>query len=212
MPREAPTQFILVRHGQGTGNVSGGLLMGGWTDLPLTANGSREARMLAARLLREAPPSVIVSSPLQRALQTALVIGERLSMPHIATEPALREIHCGDVDGWPVQRVQERYPDEWANNSRQTDPDFRWPGGESYREFRERILSAMTAIARRHRAERVLVVTHAGVISQLIGWVQGESPARWEPFRPHTASVTELDWRGTSAELVRFDDRGAGPM
>jgi hypothetical protein len=37
--------------------------------------------------------------------------------------------------------------DEWANNSKQADPNFRWPGGESYREFRERILRTTEDIA-----------------------------------------------------------------
>jgi broad specificity phosphatase PhoE len=202
------TTFILVRHGQSTGNLSSGTLMGGWTDLPLTELGSVEASELASRLLDEQLPSAIVSSPLRRAAQTAAVLGERLSIEPVVLEPALREIGCGEVDGWPVPRVQERYPDAWANNSKQTDPDFRWPGGESYREFRERVLGAIEAIARRHPGQRVLVVTHAGVISQLVGWVRGESPARWEHFRPRNATVTELRWSETSGVVVRFDDSG----
>jgi broad specificity phosphatase PhoE len=202
------TTFILVRHGQSTGNLSSGTLMGGWTDLPLTERGSREVSALASRLLEEPLPSAIVSSPLQRAVQTAALVGERLSVEPLVLDPALREIGCGQVDGWPVRRVQERYPDAWANNSNQTDPDFRWPGGESYREFRERVLGAMAAIARRHPAQRVLVVTHAGVISQLIGWVRGDNPARWDAFRPRNATVTELRWSETSGEVVRFDDSG----
>jgi broad specificity phosphatase PhoE len=204
------TTFILVRHGQSTGNLSSGTLMGGWTDLPLTERGSWEASTLASRLLDEQRPSAIFSSPLQRAAQTAVLLGERLSIEPVVLEPALREIGCGEVDGWPVRRVQERYPDAWANNSKQTDPDFRWPGGESYREFRERVLCAMAAIARRYPAQRVLVVTHAGVVSQLIGWVRGENPARWDAFRPRNATVTELRWSETSGEVVRFDDSGGG--
>jgi broad specificity phosphatase PhoE len=204
----ATTTFILVRHGQSIGNLSDGTLMGGWTDLPLTERGSREASALAARLLYEHVPATIVSSPLQRALQTATVLGERLSIEPVTIDPALREIGCGEVDGWPIHRVQERYPDAWANNLKQTDPDFRWPGGESYREFRQRILCAMESIAERYPAQRVLVVTHAGVLSQVIGWVRGENPARWEAFRPRNASVTEVRWRGTSGEVLRFDELG----
>jgi broad specificity phosphatase PhoE len=204
----AATTFILVRHGQSTGNLSNGTLMGGWTDLPLTKLGSSQASTLAGRLLDEQRPTVIFSSPLQRAVQTALVLGERLSIGPLVMEPALREIGCGAVDGWPVHWVKKRYPDEWACNSKQTDPDFRWPGGESYREFRQRVLGAVGSIARRYPAKRVLVVTHAGVISQLVGWARGENPARWELFRPHNTSVTELRWQGTNGEVVRFDEPG----
>jgi broad specificity phosphatase PhoE len=202
----AATTFILVRHGQSTGNLSNGTLMGGWTDLPLTEFGWTQASTLAARLLDEQRPNIIYSSSLQRAVQTALVLAERLSVRPPVIEPALREIGCGVVDGWPVHRVQECYPEEWASNSKQTDPDFRWPGGESYREFRQRILRAIDAMAWRHPAQRVLVVTHAGVISQLVGWIRGDNPARWELFRPRNTSVTELRWRGTNGEVVRFDE------
>jgi alpha-ribazole phosphatase/probable phosphoglycerate mutase len=109
----------------------------------------------------------------------------------------------------PIRQVQQCYPREWAQNESQSDPEFRWPGGESYREFRERVLGAMERIATYHHPARVLVVTHAGVISQVVGWVNGESPARWEPFRPRNTSVTEMRWHAGQAELVSFDDCGA---
>lgn len=202
----APTTFLLVRHGQSTGNLFGGTVMAGWVDLPLTERGFREAHELAERLASEPSPSAIYSSPLQRAARTAAVIAERLSAEPPRLDPALREIDCGEVDGWPSQLVQERHPQAWATNRAQADPDFRWPGGESYRELRERALRALEGIARAHPAQRVLVVTHAGIISQLLGSLEGESPARWERFRPHNASVTELRWGSALRELVRFDD------
>lgn len=204
------TTFILVRHGESTGNVPGqGALMGGWTDLPLTEQGANQARALAAWLAREPPPSVVYSSPSKRALQTAAVLAQNVTGATVMLEPDVREIGCGTVDGWPIDSVEESFPCEWATNLRQVDPDFRWPGGESYREFRARVLATFQRIARCYPAQRVLVVTHAGVISQLIGWIRGESPARWEAFRPRNASVTEVRWQGERTELVRFDDDGS---
>jgi broad specificity phosphatase PhoE len=150
----------------------------------------------------------VYSSPLQRAVQTAAILAEGLPHATVTLEPDVREIGCGNVDGWPIDRVQERFPCEWATNLRQVDPDFRWPGGESYRELRARVLASFQRMARCYPAQRVVVVTHAGVISQLIGWLRGESPARWEAFRPRNASVTELLWQGERTELVRFDDCG----
>jgi alpha-ribazole phosphatase/probable phosphoglycerate mutase len=185
--------------------------MAGWTDFPLTELGVGEASALASRLFHEEPPATIISSPLQRAVSTAMIVGERLSRGPVALEPGLREIGCGDVDGWPTRRVQERYPHEWDENLRQIDPDFRWPGGESYREFRERVLRALGRIAGQHPAERVLVVTHAGVISQIVGYIEGESPARWESFRPRNATITQVEWHAQKLRLVRFDDRDGSP-
>jgi broad specificity phosphatase PhoE len=204
------TTFLMVRHGQSTGNLSGGTLMGGWTDLPLTEQGLKEAGALAKRVASERFPDAIFSSPLQRAVQTAAVLGRQLPKRPVVLDPALREIGCGQVDGWPTKRVEACYPGEWTRNLQQIDPDFRWPGGESYREFRQRILAWMNAMARRYPGQRLLVVTHAGVVSQLVGWLRGESAARWEPFRPRNTSVTELRWQEPYVDLVRFDDCGEG--
>jgi broad specificity phosphatase PhoE len=112
----------------------------------------------------------------------------------VSVEARLCEIDCGAADGLSVRAVQERYPREWARNLEEVDPDFRWPGGESYRELRARSLCAVRDIAAAHRGQRVVVVTHAGVISQLLGWLAGHSAARWSPLRPRNGSVTELAW------------------
>jgi broad specificity phosphatase PhoE len=51
-------------------------------------------------------------------------------------------------------------------------------------------------------------VTHAGVISQIVGYIEGENPARWESFRPRNATTTQVEWREGNLRLARFDDLG----
>lgn len=241
------TTLLLIRHGQTAGNESvGDVVMTGWTDLPLTELGVRQSLAVGERLVLEPAPVALYSSPLERALHTAhcirdslaaaestaatyatgsamhaLSVSERLSpsrpVVEIIPEPDLREIDCGDADGLTISAVQGRYPQHWARNQQQNDPNFRWPKGESYSEFRQRILLALSRIAARHFGQRIVVVTHAGAISQVLGWMQGLSPARWESFRPSNASITELQWvqdpgeptpfRSQLLRLVRFDDR-----
>ena len=147
------TQLVLIRHAQTASNLGGpDAVMSGCFELPLTEHGVRQAQALAARLALEPQPVVIYSSPLGRARRTAAIIAD-----------------CGTVDGWPLQKVQEYFPREWAQNDEQSDPDFRWPGGESYSEFRERILQGLRAIIERHPAERVSqqLATQVGV---RFGW------------------------------------------
>jgi broad specificity phosphatase PhoE len=124
----------------------------------------------------------------------------------IAFDPALREIHCGVLDGAVLAEVQTRHPELWSRNLAQSDESFGWPGGETYGEFRSRVLDSMRHIASLHPASRVLIVTHAGVISQVLGASAGLSAARWEAFRPANASVTEVLWRGRTGSIVRFND------
>jgi alpha-ribazole phosphatase/probable phosphoglycerate mutase len=89
----------------------------------------------------------------------------------------------------------------------QTDDGFRWPGGESYACFRRRVLRVVHAIARRHVNEQVVLVTHAGVVNQILGWMHGQNAARWENFRPGNASITTIIREGSSWHLESFDDR-----
>ena len=69
----------------------------------------------------------------------------------------------------PISEVQQRYPKLWEENEAQQNENFSWPDGETYRRFRRRVLRVVNAIARRHEGQRVLVVTHAGVINQVLG-------------------------------------------
>lgn len=202
------TSLLLIRHAETAGNLGGAdAVMSGCFDLPLTERGLCQARALGARLADEPAPASLYSSPLERARRTAALVAQRVGR-EVSLVPALREIDCGTVDGWPLRKVQQHYPREWALNNEQSDPDFRWPGGESYREFRERILGGLSAIIERHPSERVMVVTHAGVVSQILGARSGVSAARWGCFRPRNTSITELQVNGGELSLVRFDDCG----
>ena len=123
-------------------------------------------------------------------------------------DAGLREIGCGAADGRTVDEVRARFPLAWERNARQDDDDFRWPGGgESYREFRDRAVAAISAIVARHPGERVAVVTHTGVITQILGALAGAPPAQWQAYRAGNASFTRLEWRRGQAQLVCFDDR-----
>jgi broad specificity phosphatase PhoE len=199
--------LLLIRHAQPAGHEHGyPQRLSGWHDVPLSATGRGEAVLLARRLQSEPPVDFIYSSPLQRAAETATTLAERLGLA-VAHLPDLKEINCGEVEGQLLEQVQRTYQAHWEANLRQDDPDYRWPGGESYREFRARCLAGMAYIAAKHHEGRIAIVTHAGVISQLIGNICGMSPARWDAFRPGTASVTILEWRDGSGTLRAFDDR-----
>ncbi|HYG35572.1 MAG TPA: histidine phosphatase family protein, partial [Clostridia bacterium] len=182
------TWLILVRHAQTASNgADPDPRMSGWTDLPLSPAGQRQGELLHRRFAFEPMADALYSSPLQRAQDTAAKLLHASRSPMCLLEN-LREIHCGEVDGLPISTVQKRYECFWKENLRQDNEHFRWPGGESYRELRERSVTAMEKIAALHAGQRVLVVTHAGVISQLVGALNSLNPARWEPFRPQNTS------------------------
>ena len=180
--------------------------MSGWTDTVVSDLGRWQADRVARRL-RHCGLDAVYSSPLLRARATARAILGANGTARLVLAPGLREIFCGVVDGCSVDEVRTAHPGFWRRNAVQEDCDFRWPGGESYRAFRDRCVATVDAVARRHPGGRALVVTHAGVISQLVGSIEKVSPARWEQFRPGNASVSVLEWGGAHPRVLAFDHR-----
>jgi broad specificity phosphatase PhoE len=180
--------------------------MCGWLDVPLTPHGQQQAECLPRALAGSGQIVALYTSSLQRAVNTALAITRCLGTTPRALK-SLREISCGDLEGLPVADVQRRYRRIWQANLAQDDDAFCWPGGESYRLFRVRVLKTLERLRHPHAGGTVVVVTHSGVISQVIGSLSGEPPACWESFRPATASVTEVRWTGDRGVVVRFNDR-----
>jgi broad specificity phosphatase PhoE len=194
-----------VRHGHTTANGGGTTMrLSGWTDVPLSEAGLRDVAIAADRL-RCFPFSSVYVSPLRRALQTAQRLERAPGTPFVI-DPDLREIWCGEADGRSIEDVRVSFPKHWERNERQDDDDFRWPGGESYREFRCRCIRAVTRIAVRHLGSSVAVFTHAGVITQILGSILGFRPARWEAYRAGNGTITSVDWTGDGGRLVAFAD------
>lgn len=205
-------RLLLIRHAQPINHCNGEPeRMSGWADFPLSVAGRAQAKMLAQALhAKDVLFDAIYSSPLLRAADTARALSGRCSRP-IELLDALREIDCGCVDGMPIPDVQREYAAYWQANLMQDDEDFRWPGGESYREMRERCIGAIRMLETRHAHRCIAVVTHAGVISQIVGYVHGLSSARWECYRPGNCSLNEIEWSGASGRVLRFDDRSHLP-
>jgi broad specificity phosphatase PhoE len=196
----ATTTLVLVRHVRTVANGRAKQLrMAGWSDSEITAEGQRQLDALRVSDTGAAA-GVIYTSTSHRAMVTAEALDRG---GRIVPLRSLREICCGLVDGWLIDDVERMFPSFWKANLEQADPDFRWPGGESYREFRGRALRAMRGIALRHPGERVVVVTHAGVIAQVLGAIAGVSPARWSPWRPENGSMTVVEW-SQRARLLDF--------
>ena len=195
-----PARIHLVRHADA---FAGGRLCG-WYDAPLSEKGRRQIQALPDRVRRLNPAVAMYTSPLTRAWQTAIVFAEAWDLPGTAHE-AWREIGCGVLDGEPIESVKRDYPELWARNLAQNDDTFAWPGGESYRGFRARVLDAMDELAKAYPGARLVVVTHAGVINQVVGTIRGYSAAAWEPNRPDPVTVTTVDWGNGIRALQTFN-------
>jgi broad specificity phosphatase PhoE len=153
-------RLLLVRHGESTWNARG--RWQGWADPPLSDLGRAQAEAAAPAA---APIDAVVSSDLQRALVTAELMAAVLEVEEVHVEPDLRERDVGDFTGLTRVEIEERWPGVLAqgNASIARNPRF----GESVEQLGARVNAALARLAARFAGQRVLVVTHGGVVRNL---------------------------------------------
>jgi probable phosphoglycerate mutase len=151
-------------------------------------------------------PDVLYSSTLRRASEVAAALGRAWAREPRHVEWA-REIHCGQVEGMRLEDLQRERPDLWARNLAQNEDTFAWPGGESYAAFRARVLTGLSRTAAAHAGGRVAVVTHAGVIAQVLGVIRRRPAAVWALDRPDPLTATEVTWdNGSPQAILTYND------
>ncbi len=155
------TTIHLLRHASydGLGQVIAGRAPG----YVLNAAGLAEAARLAASLAL-LPLVAILSSPLERARQTATIIAARHGLD-VLPEPGLTDIDFGAWTGLSLAALQEA--PGWAawNAFRGTAPI---PGGESMLQAQTRAVGALAGLARRFPDAEVAAVSHADIIKALV--------------------------------------------
>ena len=196
-----PTVTLLLRHGQTPMSVQ--KRYAGRTDAPLTDTGIQQAAA-AAKRLASAGIDAIVTSPLQRTVQTAEAVAAVTGVPVTADE-GFRETDFGDWDGLTFAEVRERWPAEmtaWL-----ADPQIAPPGGESFAEVSERVTAALARVLADRAGQRVLIVSHVTPIKTLVAAALLAPPPAL--FRMHldVAALCEIDWYADGPAVLRsFND------
>ncbi|KAF5451344.1 hypothetical protein F2P56_026457 [Juglans regia] len=158
-------EIVVVRHGETEWNADGRIQ--GHLDVELNDSGRQQASAVADRLSREGKISVVYSSDLKRALETAQIIATCCGGLEVIKEPDLRERHLGDLQGLVLREAAKLSPEAYrAFLNHKTDQEIPG-GGESLDQLYERCTSSLERIGRKHKGERVVVVTHGGVVRSL---------------------------------------------
>jgi probable phosphoglycerate mutase len=156
------TELVLIRHGETDMNRE--LRFQGHVDVALNALGLEQARRLAARLVGE-KADALYASDLLRARQTAQPIAASLALQAVA-EKGLREQSFGRIDGMRVDDIKEQHPEAWERWTR-FEQDFAMPGGESTRQFHQRVMEAVYRLAMANAGKTLVLVTHGGVLDMI---------------------------------------------
>jgi len=202
-PPLGATEILLVRHGesQPVDPERPFDLVDGHGDPPLDPVGVDQAERLAERLAGEDIAAIYVTT-LRRTVETAAPLAERLGIVP-SVEPELREVFLGEWEGG-LLRVK----------AAEADPAFRraieegsWepiPGAEPADAFRDRVSLGISRVAVAHPDQLVVVVTHGGVIGQVLSNASG---ARGFAFiGADNASISHIVVEEDRITIRRFND------
>ena len=171
------TEIFIVRHGVTAWNQIGRLQ--GHTDINLSVEGLAQAQTLIAPIKQwhlERPFACVYTSDLSRAIGTAAPPTQAIDVKTVV-DVIWRERGFGVLEGLDREQMLAQYPDVVAAwKSGQTDyqlPHSNLSIGESVAQFYSRVESGVNDILARHAGQRVLLVTHGGVVDMVRRMAQG---------------------------------------
>lgn len=183
----------LVRHGEV--HNPGGVVYSDLPDFPLSATGRRQAAA-AAHHLAASTAAVLVSSPLDRARETAAPIAARLELP-VAIHPGLTE--WGLSLRWAGARwedLDDVFPGELAAYA--DNPAALAFSPESLAALADRAEAVVTALGMAHPGATAIVVSHQDPIQALRLRLRGLEFDDFHHDKPEHASVITLERATTS--------------
>lgn len=201
--------IYLVRHGESEVNITKEFSYK-VVDKPLTPKGVLQAEQ-TAKFFTGKGIGEIYASPLERASQTARIIGETLGIEPVVVE-GLREVNVGTLEltaptaeNWALYiGITER----WAAG----ETDLHLPGGESADELAERFGRVLTDMNSRGDGRRILAVTHGGIVSYTLHALLGLTRTGSDLETPiHNCAVTTLELEyggGLDGRIVKWMDAG----
>jgi broad specificity phosphatase PhoE len=189
----ARTTLLLVRHGEAESNAA--QRFGGWSPVPLTEKGRRQADA-AARELAGRAPTALVSSDIVRAHQTAAPIAVACGLP-IVLDARLRERSVGIFDGLAFAEAEARHPEAWKRLLSR-DPDLVPEGAETVDQVFARVTAVIDELVATHAGGKVVVVTHGIALFHVFAHLVGLGSPRGHQrvfVLADNASITHVEHR-----------------
>ena len=195
---------VLVRHGL---TALTGPVLAGWTPgLHLDERGSAQARAVAARL-RPVPFAALVSSPLDRCLDTAAAVADGREQP-VEVDDRLGECRYGDWTGRPLKelakdplwKVVQQHPSAVV---------FPGPEGEALRDTQARAVGAVRDWNARLGPDATwLACSHGDVIKAVVADALGLHLDSFQRIAVDPCSVTVIRYTQLRPFVVRVNDTG----
>lgn len=190
-------EIILIRHAQSKGNEAN--VVQGHIDTGLSELGNKQAKLLSAHF-NPGDLNAIYSSDLDRAIQTAKPIADKLNL-EIKIDPDLREANFGIWEKLTYEEVRKKYPQEY--NAWHTNYHIRPSWLESFKSHQKRIQKAIKKIlSNDNTVNRIAVFTHGGSIKTQLGYFNKLSGEELTQLKTANCSFTLLKFNST----MKYED------
>lgn len=151
----------------------------------INEEGRREAERVARRL-DSSPLDWVVSSPLQRTIETANIIAERRGLT-VQQDERFVESAFGPWEGMRIEDIEARYPAEWRT-WREHPEAFRLPGAEKLEQIADRMHAGLKDWL--DRGGHVVIVSHQDPLAALLCRLIGMPLAQMRKLEIRTGSIT----------------------
>jgi probable phosphoglycerate mutase len=192
------TTLLLVRHGL---TAMTGPVLAGWTpDVHLNDRGREQATALAARLA-PVPVDAVVSSPLDRCLETAQALGHEVTV-----DDRLGECRYGD---WTGQELKKLAKDPLWRQVQAHPSAVTFPNGESLRAVSARAIDCVREWNARLGPDATYVaVSHGDVIKAIVADALGLHLDQFQRITADPCSLTVIRYTELRPFVVRLNDTG----
>ncbi len=196
-------KILLVRHGETEWNRLHRFQ--GRSNIPLNQKGNDQARALALALKDESI-TAIYSSPLERAMETAVHIQQFHQISPLIQEPAFMEMNLGEFEGMEGRRWKDEYQ-VFRKAWEQKPAALAMPGGESLQDVQERAVGALVRICKPYESGDTLVIcSHNFVIVSVLCFASGVALDQFRQLRQDTAAINILYKENDEFQVERVND------
>jgi probable phosphoglycerate mutase len=202
--RGVPTRFLLLRHGQTELSIQ--RRYSGRGNPALTDVGRRQAEAAAQFLAQKGGIDAVVTSPLQRAYDTAATAAKALGLD-VAVDHDLIETDFGGWEGLTFGEAAERDSEQHRRWLR--DTSVAPPNGESFDSVAERVRRAQARIINEHGGKTVLVVSHVTPIKTLLRMALDAGPGILYRLHLDLASLSIAEFYPDGVASVRLVNQTA---
>jgi probable phosphomutase (TIGR03848 family) len=197
---------LLVRHGRTASNTGG--VLAGWTPgVSLDETGRAQSEALAARLM-PVPLSAVVSSPLERCVETAQLLVAERDGQEVQLDDRLGEAHYGD---WTGKELKKLAKDPLWKVVQAHPSAARFPGehGESLRDTQARAIDAVREWNAKLGPEATwLACSHGDVIKAVVADALGIHLDLFQRIVIDPCSLTVVTYTDLRPFVVRVNDTG----